>query len=37
MVPAGLAMIRFNIQSWREVSEGNGELEGYITPQMLKL
>ena len=35
MVPAGMAMIKFNIQSWKEVSQGNGELENYITPEML--
>jgi phosphohistidine phosphatase len=35
MVPAGLAIIKFNIQSWKEVSQGNGELENYITPEML--
>lgn len=35
MVPAGMAIIKFNIQSWKEVSQGNGELENYITPEML--
>jgi phosphohistidine phosphatase len=35
MVPGGLAIIKFNIQSWKEVSQGNGELENYITPEML--
>jgi len=37
MVPGGLAIIRFNISSWKEVSQGNGELENYITPEMLKI
>jgi phosphohistidine phosphatase len=35
MVPAGMAIIKFNIQSWKEVSQGNGELENYVTPEML--
>ncbi len=35
MVPAGLAIIKFNIQSWKEVSQGNGDNENYITPEML--
>lgn len=35
MVPGGLAIIKFNIQSWKEVSQGNGELENYVTPEML--
>lgn len=35
MVPAGLAIIRFNIPSWKEISQGNGELENYITPEMI--
>jgi phosphohistidine phosphatase len=32
MVPAGVAIIKFNISSWREVSQGNGELINYIYP-----
>jgi len=35
MPPAGLAIIKFNIQSWKEVSQGNGELHNYIYPGML--
>ncbi|HEY9046359.1 MAG TPA: histidine phosphatase family protein [Ohtaekwangia sp.] len=35
MTPAGLAIIKFNIHSWKEVSQGNGELENYVTPEML--
>jgi phosphohistidine phosphatase len=35
MVPGGLSIITFNIKSWKEVSEGNGELERYVFPEML--
>jgi phosphohistidine phosphatase len=35
LVPAGLAIIRFNFNSWNEVGEGNGELVNYIYPSML--
>jgi len=35
MPPAGLAVIKFNIQSWKDVGEGNGELMNYVNPQML--
>jgi len=35
MAPGGLAVIRFNINSWKEVAEGNGGLENYIFPEML--
>lgn len=35
MSPAGLAIIKFNIQSWKEVGEGNGELINYVNPEML--
>lgn len=35
MAPGGLAMIKFNIASWQEVSQGNGALENYIYPEML--
>jgi phosphohistidine phosphatase len=35
LVPAGLAIIRFNFNSWSEVSGGNGELVNYIYPAML--
>ena len=35
MPPSGLVIIKFNIQSWKEVSQGNGELQNYIYPGML--
>jgi phosphohistidine phosphatase len=35
MVPAGLASIKFDVVSWRDVSQGNGELTGYVHPTML--
>lgn len=35
MAPGALVTIRFNISSWKEVSEGNGELENHIFPEML--
>jgi phosphohistidine phosphatase len=35
MPPGGLAIIKFNIGSWKEVSQGNGELQNYVNPQML--
>ncbi|HEY9005563.1 SixA phosphatase family protein [Ohtaekwangia sp.] len=35
MATAGLSIIKFNIHSWKEVSQGNGELENYVTPEML--
>ena len=35
MPPAGLTKIRFNVSSWKEVSQGNGELQNYIFPEML--
>jgi phosphohistidine phosphatase len=35
LVPAGLAMIRFNFNSWIDVGEGKGELVNYIYPAML--
>jgi phosphohistidine phosphatase len=34
VMPAGLVMIRFNHASWKEVSQGNGELMRYIHPSM---
>jgi phosphohistidine phosphatase len=33
--PAGLVMIKFNHASWKEVSQGNGELMRYIHPALL--
>jgi len=36
MAPAGLVIIKFNLKSWKDVSQGNGELIQYITPAMLE-
>lgn len=33
MTTAGIAIITFNIASWSEVSQGNGELLRYLTPR----
>jgi phosphohistidine phosphatase len=35
MPPCGLAIIKFNVGSWKEVSQGNGELQNYIHPGIL--
>ncbi|MBL7856443.1 MAG: histidine phosphatase family protein [Cyclobacteriaceae bacterium] len=35
MVPAGLVEIKFPGASWKEVSEGNGNLVHYIYPELL--
>ena len=35
MAPGSVAIIKFNIASWAEVAEGNGELENYVYPEML--
>lgn len=35
MVPGGLAMIRFNCNSWKDAGPDKGELINYIYPQML--
>lgn len=35
MAPGSLVTIKFNIPTWKEVGEGNGELENYIYPEML--
>lgn len=35
LVPAGLAIIRFSFNSWKEVNAGNGDLVNYIYPAML--
>jgi len=35
MPPAGLAIIKFNLKSWKDVNQGNGELIQYVTPEML--
>jgi len=36
MAPAGLVIIKFDLKSWKDVSQGNGELIQYITPAMLE-
>ena len=36
MKPAGMAVITFNVSSWTQVTEGNGELVRYIDPSMLE-
>jgi phosphohistidine phosphatase len=35
MAPAGLAIIRFNCNSWKDAGPDKGELISYISPQML--
>ncbi len=35
MDPAALVIIKFNMTSWNEASQGTGELESYIRPEML--
>ncbi len=35
MTPGGLSIITFKINTWKEVSEGNGELVRYVFPDML--
>lgn len=35
MPAGGLAIIKFNIGSWKEVSQGNGELQNFVYPKML--
>jgi phosphohistidine phosphatase len=35
LAPSGLVIIKFNIHSWKEVSQGNGELIQCIQPTML--
>jgi phosphohistidine phosphatase len=35
MAPGGMAVLRFDINSWKEVSQGNGELLHYVYPEML--
>jgi len=36
MPPAGIAIIKFNIQSWKDIGEGNGELMNYVNPALLE-
>lgn len=35
MAPGSVAIISFDFGSWKEVSENNGELVGYLTPSSL--
>src|SRR5688572_22307160 len=35
MPPAGLAIIQFKTQHWKELSQGSGELMNFLTPEML--
>jgi len=35
MYTAGLVIIKFKLNSWADVTQGNGELENYIYPEML--
>jgi len=35
MAPGSFVAIKFNIDTWKEVGEGNGQLENYIYPEML--
>ncbi|HYF67721.1 MAG TPA: phosphohistidine phosphatase, partial [Ohtaekwangia sp.] len=37
MVPAGMAIIQFNTNTWQEVSEGTGELIHYIESENVNL
>ena len=36
MPPAGLAIIRFHVQHWKEVNQGSGELITLLIPENLK-
>jgi phosphohistidine phosphatase len=35
MSPAGIAIIKFDITSWNEVTQGNGHLVKYISPELI--
>lgn len=35
IVPAGVVIIRFDISNWNEVSQGNGQLVKYLTPESI--
>ena len=35
MYTAGMAIIKFKLPSWKDVSQGTGTLENYIYPEML--
>ena len=36
MPPAGLAIIQFNVQHWKEISQGSGSLVNFLTPENLR-
>jgi phosphohistidine phosphatase len=36
MAMAGLAIIQFDLPSWKEIGQGNGELVTYIHPEMMR-
>jgi phosphohistidine phosphatase len=35
MVAAGLAVIKFEVPSWKEIGQGNGELVNYVQPSLM--
>ncbi|HEY0740187.1 MAG TPA: phosphohistidine phosphatase SixA [Chryseosolibacter sp.] len=35
IAPAGVAIIKFDLSSWSEVSQGNGQLVKYLTPESI--
>jgi phosphohistidine phosphatase len=35
IVPAGLVVIKFDVASWSEVSQGNGQLVKYLSPETI--
>jgi len=37
METAGLVIIKLNVKSWKEVSQGNGELISYVYPELLSV
>ena len=37
MVPAGMAIIQFNIERWQHISEGTGELIKYVEPEFISI
>lgn len=36
IVPAGLVVIKFEVNAWSEVSQGNGQLIKYLSPEMIE-
>jgi phosphohistidine phosphatase len=37
MVTGGLVIIKFSVNSWNEVTAGNGELINYVQPEMVDI